>query len=201
MLPPGRCQLTLLSLPLPLPLPAVRASSCFVWLSFSFSFRSASCPSKPPSPRPTTRFCFRPVIQHIQHSEGPKGCSSDTTPHSFFFVTSVSVIFLLEERTCQQYPMSLPPLPPFSLPPLPFFSFEDISQRVPWGPLPCLTFEVLRCTTLEEMQNLIADTLGTDSSDIRLWVISQPLTDGPLAPRQLLRYVTFRDIRQSNSDK
>lgn len=55
------------------------------------------------------------------------------------------------------------------------------------GPLPCITFEVLRCTTLEEVEGLIARTLGVEREGIRLWVISQPFTDGPLAPRQLLR--------------
>lgn len=55
------------------------------------------------------------------------------------------------------------------------------------GPLPCLTFEVLRCTTLEEMESLVARTLGVDVNEIRLWVITQHLTDSPLAPRQLLR--------------
>lgn len=57
------------------------------------------------------------------------------------------------------------------------------------GPLPCLTFEVLRCTTLEDMESLVARTLKVDSNEIRLWVITQPLNDAPLAPRQLLRYV------------
>ena len=56
------------------------------------------------------------------------------------------------------------------------------------GPLPCLTFEVLRCTTVEEMEKLVAIALDVPSiDDIRLWVITQPLTDAPLAPRQLLR--------------
>lgn len=59
------------------------------------------------------------------------------------------------------------------------------------GPLPCLTFEVLRCTTLEEMESLVAQTLKVDPSEIRLWVITQPLTDAPLAPRQLLRCDLF----------
>ncbi|CAB1113819.1 unnamed protein product [Ectocarpus sp. CCAP 1310/34] len=54
------------------------------------------------------------------------------------------------------------------------------------GPLPCITFEVLRCSTLEEVEGLIARTLGVEREGIRLWVISQPFTDGPLAPRQLL---------------
>eukprot|EP00752_Nemacystus_decipiens_P006037 g5450.t1 len=54
------------------------------------------------------------------------------------------------------------------------------------GPLPCLTFEVLRCTTLEEMESLVARTLNVGSNEIRLWVITQHLTDAPLAPRQLL---------------
>eukprot|EP00903_Cladosiphon_okamuranus_P020121 g18477.t1 len=54
------------------------------------------------------------------------------------------------------------------------------------GPLPCLTFEVLRCTTLEEMERLVARTLKVDAREIRLWVITQHLTDVPLAPRKLL---------------
>lgn len=59
------------------------------------------------------------------------------------------------------------------------------------GPLPCLTFEILRCTTLEEMETLVARTLKVDSNEIRLWVITQPFTDSPLAPRQLLRCGRF----------
>ena len=56
------------------------------------------------------------------------------------------------------------------------------------GPLSCLTFEVLRCTTLEEMEIKIAQALNlTSTQDLRLWVITQPLTDGPLAPWHLLR--------------
>ncbi|CAM9309707.1 unnamed protein product [Scytosiphon promiscuus] len=55
------------------------------------------------------------------------------------------------------------------------------------GPLPCHgTFEILRCTTLEEMKSLVARSLKVSPDDVRLWAITQPLTDGPLAPRQLL---------------
>ncbi|CAN0172692.1 unnamed protein product, partial [Hapterophycus canaliculatus] len=56
------------------------------------------------------------------------------------------------------------------------------------GPLPFHgTFEILRCTTLEEMEKLVARSLKVPPDNIRLWAITQPLTDGPLAPRQLLR--------------
>eukprot|EP00904_Undaria_pinnatifida_P004673 jgi/Undpi1/14206/HiC_scaffold_9.g03855.m1 len=63
--------------------------------------------------------------------------------------------------------------------------FPHTSKTV--GPLPCLTFEVLRCATVEEMEKLVAMALDVPSTnDIRLWLITQPLTDAPLAPRQLL---------------
>lgn len=55
------------------------------------------------------------------------------------------------------------------------------------GPLQCLTFEVLQCTNLLDVELMIAEALGVSSpSDIRLWVITQPFTDCPLAPRELL---------------
>lgn len=59
------------------------------------------------------------------------------------------------------------------------------------GSLPCLTLEVLQCTSLEELEKMVARVLGDDveSPDIRLWVITQPVTDAPLAPRELLRCV------------
>lgn len=59
------------------------------------------------------------------------------------------------------------------------------------GSLPCFTLEVLQCTSLEELEKMIARVLGdgVESSDIRLWVITQPVTDAPLAPRELLRCV------------
>lgn len=56
------------------------------------------------------------------------------------------------------------------------------------GSLPCLAFEVLQCTSLEELEKMVARALGgVAPSDIRLWVITQPYTDAPLAPRELLR--------------
>lgn len=65
---------------------------------------------------------------------------------------------------------------------------DESAREESYGPLSCLTFEVLRCTTLEEMEKMVATALGvTWPRDIRLWVITQPTTDCPLAPRQLLR--------------
>lgn len=104
-------------------------------------------------------------------------------------------------RLCLPPPPPPPPPPP--LPPPLRFRPEN-HRNMPWnarlsqwgwpgasktvGPLPCLTFEVMRCTTVEEMEKLVAVALDVPSTnDIRLWVITQPLTDAPLAPRQLLR--------------
>lgn len=55
------------------------------------------------------------------------------------------------------------------------------------GPLCCSTFEVLQCTSLEELEKMVARAFGVSPADIRLWVITQPVTDAPLAPRELLR--------------
>lgn len=60
------------------------------------------------------------------------------------------------------------------------------------GPMQCVTFEVPQCTSLTAMERMVAKAVGAHPDTIRLWVMTQPVTDRPFAPREPLRCVLNR---------